>query len=172
MVKLNLDCLNLIFDELKGDKNSLLSCLLVNKEWCNIAVPILWKRHSWDGDSWYDSRYDYCGNGPERKLFNTILSCLPSSSKKLLSDNNIKLFSTILLKPTFNYVSFCEFPDAKTVDKIVEMVSDVSDDHQRNLLEQEIYKLSVSQCKNIKELSWNTSQSLPLFPGASTCFSQ
>src|SRR5256885_11334000 len=78
MTKLNADCLNIIFGELKGDKNSLLSCLLVNKEWCNIAVPILWKTHSWDGDSWYDSRYDYCGNGPERKLFNTILSCLPS----------------------------------------------------------------------------------------------
>ncbi|CAG8716258.1 23155_t:CDS:2 [Rhizophagus irregularis] len=40
------------------------------------------------------------------------------------------------------------------------------------LLEQEIYKSFIIQCKNIKELYWKTSQPLPLFPGASTCFSQ
>ena len=45
-------------------------------------------------------------------------------------------------------------------------------DNKRNLLKQEIYKLFVSQCKNIKYLWWETSQRLPLFPGASTCFSQ
>ena len=43
---------------------------------------------------------------------------------------------------------------------------------QIDLLEQEIYKLFVNNCKNIKELRWQTSQPLPLFPGASTCFSQ
>ena len=55
-----------------------------------------------------------------KKLFNTILSCLPTSPKKLLSDNDIKLPSTILLKPTsFNYISFCEFQNPIIVDKIV-----------------------------------------------------
>ncbi|CAB5344166.1 unnamed protein product [Rhizophagus irregularis] len=43
---------------------------------------------------------------------------------------------------------------------------------KRYLLEQEIYKSFIIQCKNIKELYWKTSQPLPLFPGASTCFSQ
>ena len=41
-----------------------------------------------------------------------------------------------------------------------------------NILTQEIYKLFVSQCKNIEELRWRTLQSLSLFPGALTCFSQ
>src|SRR5436189_4870038 len=45
-------------------------------------------------------------------------------------------------------------------------------DNARNLLEQKIYKLFVKRCRNIKELSWQTSQPLSLFPGASTCFSQ
>src|ERR1043165_8098520 len=43
---------------------------------------------------------------------------------------------------------------------------------KQTLLEQEIYKLFVSKCKNVKFLFWETSQPLPLFPGASTCFSQ
>src|ERR1044072_2162511 len=111
MEKLNVDCLYLIFNELTDNK-SLYSCLLVNKEWCNIVVPILWKKCL--------KNYLY---GDEIRLFNTILSCLPLSSKQLLSDNDIKLPSTILLKtPLFNYISFCEFPDSEFVNDIVTMV--------------------------------------------------
>src|SRR5437763_16761807 len=105
MIKLNIDCLVLIFNELQTDKNALYSCLLVNKEWCRLVVPILWKNHSWRSPLKM-----YYG---KEKLFNTILSWLPSSSNQLLSDNDIKLPSTILLKPSsFNYLSFCEFPKA------------------------------------------------------------
>ena len=120
MVKLNIDCLILIFDELKEDKNSLYSCLLVNKEWCNIVVPILWNRYSWSKS--------------EKKLFNIILSCLPSSSKQLLFNNNIELPSTILSKPPlFNYISFCSFPETITVVRIIEMLEPNNDNHKRNL---------------------------------------
>src|SRR3954453_22611372 len=107
MAKLNVDCHSLIFNELQRDKNSLHSCLLVNKEWCNVVIPILWKNHSEEGLE-----------KKQKNFFNTILSCLPSSSKQLLSDNDIKLPSTILLKPTlFNYISFCKFPKAYSIYK-------------------------------------------------------
>src|SRR2546421_260993 len=166
MEKLNVDCLILIFNELLTDKNALHSCLFVNKEWCNIVVPILWNEYSFrtltEGDE-----------GSCKKFFNTIISCLPSSSTQLLSDNDIKLPSTIFLKPPlFNYVSFCKFND---VNLIVHMAFEEDFDPEgpkEKLLEQEIYKLFVSQCKNVKDLWWITSQPLPLFPGASACFSQ
>ena len=171
MTKLNVDCLSFIFNELQRDRKSLHSCLLVNKEWCNIIVPILWKEYSW-----------YSKGESKRKVFNMILSCLSITSKQLLSDNDINLSSTIPLKSSlFNYISFCRFPTSKIVDKIIGMVlkekfgkikGNFINDNKRNLLEQEIYKLFVSQCKNIKYLQWRTSQPLPLFPGASTCFSQ
>ena len=45
MEKLNVDCLILIFNELRADNNSLYSCLLVNKEWCHLVVPILWEEY-------------------------------------------------------------------------------------------------------------------------------
>ncbi|RIA83434.1 hypothetical protein C1645_786335, partial [Glomus cerebriforme] len=165
MTKINLDCLNLIINELRTDKNSLYSCLLVNKEWCNLVVLILWKNHSFRIKDMAER---------EKKLYTTILSCLPSSSKNLLSNNNIKLPSTILLKsPLFNYISVCEFPKAEIIGKIVEILFEEElGNYERNILEQEIYKLFVSQCKGIKELCWDTSQPLPLFPGALTCFSQ
>ena len=81
MTKLNVDCLFLIFNQMK--ENSLHSCLFVNKEWCNIAVPILWKKYS---------KVNLSKENEESKnLFNTILSCLPLTSRQLLSDNGIKL---------------------------------------------------------------------------------
>src|ERR1051325_8958344 len=159
MNKLNIDCLVLIFDQ--ADKNSLYSCLLVNKEWCNIVVPILWKTFSWYG-SYVDE-----------KLFNTILSCLPTPSKQILSNNGVQLPSTILSSsPLFDYISFCKFPVAEAINKIIKIVECPAE--SCNLFEQEVYKLFVSKCNcnNIEELHWNTSQPLSLFPGASICFSK
>ena len=110
----------------------------------------------------------------EKKFLNVVISCLSSSSKKLLSDNDIKLPSTILLKPPlFNYLSFCEFPRAKLIDRLIRIVfGKLNSYDKRNLVEQEIYKLFVCQCKDIKELHWETTQHLSLLPGALTCFSQ
>ncbi|RIA98967.1 hypothetical protein C1645_870358 [Glomus cerebriforme] len=114
MTKLKIDCFILIFGELLRMKHSLNACLLVNKEWCNLVVPILWKSTS--------AHYYFKNDELEKKWFNTILSCISPSSKQLLFDNNIELPSTILLKsPLFNYISFCEFPEAIVINKIVEM---------------------------------------------------
>jgi hypothetical protein len=174
MIVLNIDCLLLIFNELlptderKIDKKSLYkslhSCLLVNKQWCHIIVPILWKY------SFYE--YERCYNfETKEKLFIVILSSLSSSSKLFLLNNGIKLSSMILLKPLlFNYINFCEFPSNEIINDIIDSVKLKYD--KRYLLEQEIYKLFVSQCKNIKELRWRTLQPLTSFPGALTCFSQ
>ncbi|RGB37211.1 hypothetical protein C1646_757162 [Rhizophagus diaphanus] len=162
MTELNIDCLNLIFNELRKDKESLFSCLLVNKRWCLLVVPILWEKHTWD--FYHES---------EKKFYNIILSSLSLSSKKFLNDNNIKLPSTIISKPlTFNYISFCKILESRTIDGIITKFfrdKKLKDD-KRKLLEQEIYKLFVKECKNIKEMDLYTSQPLSLFPGASTFF--
>ena len=68
MEKLNVDCLNLIFNELQADEASLYSCLLVNKEWCSVVAPILWKEHSTFGVWYY-------GIESSEKFYSTILSC-------------------------------------------------------------------------------------------------
>jgi hypothetical protein len=166
MEKLNIDCLILIFDELRADNKSLYSCLLVNKEWCHLVVPILWGKY-----------HNY--KKLKEKYYNIILSYLPTTSKKLLSDNDIKLPLTILSKsPMFNYASLYKSLRAYNINKIINFIFKVENLKEfnylskRNLLEQEVYKLIISQCKNIKELMWETSQPLPSFPGALTCFSQ
>jgi hypothetical protein len=166
MANLNLDCLRLIFSILQTDKRSLYYCLLVNKEWCRVIVPILWRKHSW-----------HFNHGKlETKFLRMILTHLPSSSRKLLSDNGVKLSSEIIFKPlSFNYVSFCKYIEADTIEKIISMGFDLETFGERNLfirklLKQELYKLFVSQCKNVQVLTWRHSQPLSLLPGASTCF--
>ncbi|POG65183.1 uncharacterized protein OCT59_028865 [Rhizophagus irregularis] len=59
------------------------------------------------------------------------------------------------------------------MNKIIDIVlKNFCNDHRRNLMEQEIYKLFISQCKNIEYLCWTTHQPLTLFPRASIFFSQ
>src|SRR5581483_10448743 len=112
--------------------------LLVNKEWCNIIVPILWKKYSWDDES-------------IKRYHNGLLYFLPSSSKNFLSDHNIEHpLKTLLKFPLFNYISFCMFPKFYYVGRITRFILEGYEDHdKRNLLEQEIYKLFVNQCKDI-----------------------
>ncbi|RIA79493.1 hypothetical protein C1645_840548 [Glomus cerebriforme] len=78
--------------------------------WSNAIVPILWKNYSWRDNN---------NNRKNKRLFRTILSFLPTSSKQLLSDNEVKLPSTILSNPPlFNYINFCNFPENIIIKKI------------------------------------------------------
>ncbi|PKC66875.1 hypothetical protein RhiirA1_511084 [Rhizophagus irregularis] len=167
MEKLSIEGLTYIFNELRTDNKSLYSCLLINKEWCRLVVPILWERYP----------YSNCEES-QKKYCNTILSCLPTSSKQLLIDNYISLPSTILSEPlTFNYVSFCKFLSDDIIDKIVNFVFEgqaLNVNFSKNyLLSQEIYKLFIRQCEGIKRLEWKNFLPLSSFSETSTkCFSQ
>ncbi|RGB34294.1 hypothetical protein C1646_760707 [Rhizophagus diaphanus] len=165
MSKINADCLLLIFNELQDDKRHLHSCLLVNRAWCRIVVRILWK-YPW---SCY---YGYMKS--DRRLFNTIISFLTPSSKQYLLDNGIELplATTNFSNPSFNYISFCrDFPEDEKISYFARMMLG-KDEVKENILKEEIYKLYVIKCEDIKKLIWNSSLHLSQFPGALTCFSR
>ncbi|KAF0445754.1 f-box domain-containing protein [Gigaspora margarita] len=42
MITLPNECYCMIFNNLRSNYNSLLSCSLVNRHWCRIVIPILW----------------------------------------------------------------------------------------------------------------------------------
>src|SRR5437868_4183288 len=117
------DCLRIIFTELQHNRRSLYSCILVNRFWCQIAIPILWK-----GPNPY-----HHGDNPSpsfRKLYSTIIYFLPESSKQLLIDSNIILPSTAFSnKPLFNYISFFSKISASFIKQMINSLIKKDESH-------------------------------------------
>ncbi|PKY30984.1 hypothetical protein RhiirB3_448351, partial [Rhizophagus irregularis] len=107
-----------------------------------------------------------------------IIDLLPTSSKKLLIENNIISISIPFSnKPLFNYISFSsEISSNLIIDMGFGLIKEVinSNEYQEKykILEQEYYKLFINDCKNITYFRWYTTLPLYQYPGASTCFSQ
>ncbi|CAB5163481.1 unnamed protein product [Rhizophagus irregularis] len=167
------DCLIIIFNELIEEPSSLYSCILVNRFWCRIAMPILWK-DPFEFDIGDEDSLSH------HRLYNLITSLLPTSSKKLLLDEDIvspiQEFSNQSL---FNYISFSSQVPPNFINNMINNLikkevgfDKYKEKNKKNLLEQEIYKLFINNCKDIKHFNWQTTQPLSQFQGASTCFSQ
>ncbi|GBC08391.1 hypothetical protein RclHR1_08080005 [Rhizophagus clarus] len=155
------DCLRIVIFKLQDDPDSLYSCILVNRLWCRITVPILWKNPLAFNNISHD------------KFYVTIINMLSSSSKKLLFINKIVLPSpTTSRRPLFNYLSFLSqiLPDLIN-GIIVMLIKDEIMDFQKRLLEREIYGLLINNCKNIIGFHWQTTLPLFEFSGSFTCFS-
>src|ERR1051325_8650156 len=93
--KLSDDVFRIIIIELQHERSSLYSCVFVNRSWCRIAMPILWKNPFgiiYGSDE--DSRY---------KLYSMLGYLLSILSEQLLLKNYIKLPSpTFPVRPLFN----------------------------------------------------------------------
>src|SRR4051794_29232575 len=115
MAKFNEDVLLLIFEELQNDKKSLYSCLLVNRTWCKITIPILWK-----------NPLKFCNS---KVLLNVILSNLSKESRDILKNKEIDLFTEIH-QPLFNYISFWRYlnlPELCDLDKKINSVKNIKE---------------------------------------------
>ncbi|RGB40955.1 hypothetical protein C1646_752721 [Rhizophagus diaphanus] len=164
MSYLNEDCLRIVFIELKYDLKSLYSCILVNKFWYYVAIPILWNRN-----------FDDTEISSNSKLYNTIIYLLPSYSKMLLINNIDNENITFSNRSLFNYINISPQVPSCFIKNMIETLIKKEDKYglyKRNLLEREVYKLFISNCKDIKCFYLNTTQHLYQFPGALTCFSQ
>src|ERR1051325_10111862 len=99
MSQLPVDCLNEIFEYLENEKDTLRSCLLVNRLWCELAVRILWR-----------NAQNYCSLN-----FRTLMACLPNVSKEILNKHGIIILTPTSKPPMFNYASFCKI---LTIDQV------------------------------------------------------
>src|SRR4051794_31971010 len=135
--KLPVDCLDQIFKCLDDDAKSLHSCLLVNRAWCTIIVPILWS-NPWKFEKQRQTDYSFWA-----AITQTILLCLSRDSQELLRSNNI--INPILRRPLFDYVRYFQYLSPEAIEQLTrEQMNDNSMDPHRGykdlLFEQEIYK--------------------------------
>ncbi|CAI2167079.1 18311_t:CDS:2 [Funneliformis geosporum] len=88
-----MNCLDNILLQLKDDLCSLYSCLLVNRDWCRLVIPLLWSQP-----------FELAKETSSHNIVRTYISCLPKESKKRFRIGGIKLpdFTTTLFDyPTF-----------------------------------------------------------------------
>ncbi|KAF0471082.1 hypothetical protein F8M41_025270 [Gigaspora margarita] len=95
----NMDCIHEVLKFLRHDTESLHSCLLVNRLWCELSVPILWK------DPWarfFNMPFSKPSFTQPTSLINTYISSLPRESILKLEKNGFNV-SSISSSTTFNY---------------------------------------------------------------------
>ncbi|GES84243.1 GMC oxidoreductase [Rhizophagus clarus] len=97
--KLPYDIFPIIIEYLRHDRNTLFSCILVNRIMSTLGIPLLWKNpFSSDGS------YNTINNYQSALLMRTCLSCLTEEERKYLTDKDIKIGN--FQKPIFDYINF------------------------------------------------------------------
>ena len=141
IMSLNRDVLYLIFEELQYDKNqyiknTLYSCLLVNRTWCETAIPILWNN-------------PYCRtDNAKKKLLNVILLHLSEESRDILKNQRINILSEEFKRPLFNYISFCRYLRLYELDKMIVFKQNIK---SSKIIREIILKLFIN--KNTNKIS-------------------
>ena len=134
MSRLNRDILYLIFKELQYDKKSLHSCLLVNKLWCEIIVPILWI-----------NPWNKLNKENKKLLLNVILSCLSDELKNTLKNKGIHI---LYQRPLFDYISFCRHLNLNKIESTISMYNQT----EEPTIKDEIFKLFINENTNCTHL--------------------
>src|SRR4051812_22020768 len=115
MLGVKKNVLFLILKELKDDRKSLYSCLLVKRIWCETTVPILWK---------ILGRYTLTENA-KIILFDVILSHLSKESRDILKIQGINIFNEEFKQPLFNYISFWRYLDLFLLESMIISKKDI-----------------------------------------------
>jgi hypothetical protein len=161
MFKLNGDVLYLILNELQDDKRALHSCLSVNKFWCEIIVPILWK-----------NPWKHLKNG-ERRNMKLLLDVIILHLSKNSRDNLVQHYKIISYeRPLFDYISFCRHLNFTLIKNIINNF--IGEKTKIPTIENEILDLFINNSTNFTHLyiphkfDYQTS----LIPGIESCFSE
>src|ERR1044072_1051564 len=155
MSKLNRDILYLIFEELKYDKNTLYSCLSVNKIWCEVIIPILWK-----------NPWRHLNKRGRRPMLNVILSYLTDELKNNLKKEGIRISYQ---RPLFDYISFCKHLSLQDINRIISVYKRA----KRLSIKNVIFDLFINENTNYTHLyiPQQSDCQIHLIPGAKHCFS-
>ncbi|GBB93536.1 hypothetical protein RclHR1_02190011 [Rhizophagus clarus] len=152
--KLLTETLIQIFYELELDE--LFSCILVNREWCQIAIPILWS-DPWKNIDIYvvfrERIFNNNGNGKIKKyilLISTYISCLSDDDRNKL---NLSGIPTSNLKPFFDYPIFLRYLNYHhfifLTNKFVSEKVEENNENLTKLIIRKIWNLFKEKCKKL-----------------------
>ncbi|CAG8654122.1 10477_t:CDS:2 [Funneliformis mosseae] len=98
---------------------SLHSCLLVNKDWSEIAVEKLW-RDIYIIQARANEIYGIdLEDESDQNILSTLYSCLTKESQELLKRNEIMIDSSTIGSPKYNYPKYCKFLDTGYINQLI-----------------------------------------------------
>src|SRR6266542_934802 len=124
----NRDILYLTLKELQNDKKALFSCLTVNKTWCEIIIPILWR------DPWKYLK-------EKKLLLNVIISHLSDESKNNLKSKGLDFLTNSYQRPLFNYISFCRHLNFNILNEMINTIYYIDEDYSNDIDKKSIYDM-------------------------------
>ncbi|PKK70790.1 hypothetical protein RhiirC2_849642 [Rhizophagus irregularis] len=163
MLQLDEDVLFLILKEFKNDKKSLYSCLLVNRTWCVITVPILWRNPE------IFTLFEEAKN----ILFNVILLHLSEESRNILKSHGVNsIITETYQQPSFNYISFWKHLDLFFIENLISRR--IIEEYKISIVRNELLKTFFNKSTKLIHLSipQNFDYQLHLIQGAENCFSK
>ncbi|CAB4460650.1 unnamed protein product [Rhizophagus irregularis] len=134
--------------------------IIVNRLWCETAIPILWK-NPWRYNINYRSK---------NFLFNIITLSFSDDIKDFLSRQGIKLSPVSLsYRPfLFDYLSFCRSMNVNVINEIISIGSCLA--YNQFLLQQEVYNLFMRKFSELKYLDMRSIEhQIFYFPRAMAC---
>ncbi|PKY21976.1 hypothetical protein RhiirB3_435739 [Rhizophagus irregularis] len=148
------DCIYYILNQFQNDRSTLLNCLLVNRSWCEITVPLL-----------YANPFIRMAEN-SYSIILTLISCFDKEELLLLKNQlklnniNFNFINNINIKynkPLFEYPKYLKIFDFSTMNLIIikwfESYSKLSftqrDNLSKNILPL-IYQIILKKCTNIK----------------------
>lgn len=161
------DVISEIFHNLTGDTKSLYSGLFVNKLWCHVIIPLLW-RDPWEIAKSRQKNHAY-------NFLYVLCGCLSEESKNLFLDLGLNFQ---IQYPKFDYASYIRTMNTRYFNESItkKFCSNDRDNIKRQLVEKELYLLIISHSPAIKYLrvDFPTTLEYPLlsFPGAHISFSK
>jgi hypothetical protein len=160
MPTLNKDILFLIFEELQKDSESLFTCLMVNRLWCETVIPILWK------NPWCYNGINYSNKS---SLFIIIARYLFDDIKEFITEKEIKLSLTIHQPLLFDYLSFCKSINVNIINSIISTGSSLA--YNQFFIQQEIYYLFMKKCPEVRYFDMRSiKHQIFYLPEAKACF--
>src|SRR5947207_3280113 len=108
------ECLREIFEYAyeNDDLETLGSCLLVNRKWCEAVVPVMW-RNPW-ALSWFNWR-----EKSTRSITSTIYALLPHDIKTAFITNGISISPPTTKVPLFNYVRYIQVLEHRHIKGLI-----------------------------------------------------
>ncbi|KAF0347911.1 Protein NLRC3 [Gigaspora margarita] len=157
MVDLTNDCLYEIFNNyLKKYPRQLFTCLLVNRQWCSIIVPILWSKSTKHcNDKRLMKIYLLSLNEKEKAPLNQLNIPFPNDSKPLINYTSYTTYvnNSDLKKGITNYLHRDKYES--NYDKNDEIYEIFNEDKVAKVVEYSLITMLARTSKKIKYFSFN-----------------